>query len=336
MGGTIVLTLILCEFLLRILGYSPTHINPLNAFHKGDPKLGWIGVENYTGRFKKQDFDVLISTDSEGFRLNDINTNDNEILPTIIILGDSFTWGWGVENNQIFSYKLQRELINDFNIKNLGMNGYGNIQELILLKRTIENSSIPKQVFVMVFKNDFIDNIDKGNESRPYLEIDENSTKLMNTFVKNPIGGTLKNIKRNSYLLSYLSYSVHLYKLSKQIEKSNIEIINSNQNKDNKISYKAKKGMEYALNKFNKLAIEHKFDLNIVYIPSIGDDFSKNNQSPYRKAIRNITNKNNIKLIDLTEAYTENFDNYYLEHDEHWNTIGHSLAATILRKHISK
>ena len=45
-------TAVVGEGVLRLAGYSPSHVNPLKAFHEYDPVLGWRGRKDYTARFK--------------------------------------------------------------------------------------------------------------------------------------------------------------------------------------------------------------------------------------------------------------------------------------------
>ena len=53
---------------LRLAGYSPANVNPLKAFHEYDPLTGHIGKKNYSGRFRRPEFDASVVHDSRGFR----------------------------------------------------------------------------------------------------------------------------------------------------------------------------------------------------------------------------------------------------------------------------
>lgn len=60
------------EVMLRAMGYSPIHVNPLGAFHEGHPLVGYRGKPNFSGRFRRADFDVVIAHDQNGIRTLDL------------------------------------------------------------------------------------------------------------------------------------------------------------------------------------------------------------------------------------------------------------------------
>jgi hypothetical protein len=327
---SVIFSLIVCEIILRVMGYDPTFVNPLNSFHKGDKELGWIGVSNFSGRFQKTDFNVLVSTNEDGFRFDKSNLNNKEDSKKVFFLGDSFVWGWGVDNENLFSDKLQFLLGENYDVDNYGVNAYGNVQELILFERLLSRNMVPTYLFVMIFKNDFSDNIDAQNGRRPFYNIDNEEVVLKNFPVSHPIGSWFKTFRRKSYILTYLSYWVNYYKQSRHQEKLEDNIIDVSKHNE-KINRKSYLVMKHILNKFKSICYKNSINFYVVYIPYINDFKTL---TPYRNSIANISRELGIDYIDLTDYFKDNAKKYYFKHDEHWNKEGHLLAAETLKLYI--
>ena len=82
-------------------------------------------------KFSNPEFQTTLNFDKYR-RLNLTDDNINEKEQIIITLGDSFTMGWGVENDETFAYNLQK-IINQ-KILNLGVASYGTVREIKRLK----------------------------------------------------------------------------------------------------------------------------------------------------------------------------------------------------------
>ncbi len=97
-----------------------------------DPAKGWISkpdlrdVKVFNGK--------TLNTNSKGFRGKvDYSYDKNPDKKRVLIVGDSFTFGDEVSDDETYSYYLQ-EMFADAEIINMGVHGYGHDQMLILLK----------------------------------------------------------------------------------------------------------------------------------------------------------------------------------------------------------
>jgi len=112
---------------------------------------------NYIGRSYK------VFTDSNGARIAEKNINDEKKTNEILLIGDSFSFGYGVNYEDTFAYILQLNL--DVNINNLSVSGYGTVQSLKMLKKNLKNEKIIIYGFIEdhlrrnVVKCGFIDGI---------------------------------------------------------------------------------------------------------------------------------------------------------------------------------
>jgi len=64
---------------------------------------------NYSGRLKQGEFDTGIRINSLGYRGGDVPADKGDAL-RILVAGDSFTFGWGVNDNEAYPAQLQERL----------------------------------------------------------------------------------------------------------------------------------------------------------------------------------------------------------------------------------
>lgn len=326
---SLVVSLLLGEGLLRVLGYDPAFVNPLNSFHQADSELGWLGVPGFSARFQKQEFDAQVSANQEGFRALESPVKPNSNAKKSFFLGDSFTWGWGVSNGQVFTDVLQTDLGADYRLKNYGVNAYGNVQEFLLLERILKAGNVPDSVYVMLNSNDFSDNLDRRHLSRPYYEVLQGTPTLKNIPVEDPIGGWVKTLRRQSYLLTFLSYWINYYQATRDHETLQAEVLDQKKAKKSQasVSDNSYAVMRHVLQDFKSLCAEHDIDLHVVYTPSLRD-FT--DATPYGRAVGHISASLDISFIDLSQVFAPSPAQYYFSEDEHWNGRGHARAAQAL------
>ncbi len=119
--GSTLFCAIALELALRIFSPVTTFVNPLGSFHQPDPDLGWTGTPNVSARFKKVDFDVAVSLDANGFRKKAAKVQPASGSPVVAVFGDSFTWGWGVDDGKVLTDVAQDEAGPAFDIRNYGV-----------------------------------------------------------------------------------------------------------------------------------------------------------------------------------------------------------------------
>lgn len=101
-------------------------------------------------------YGVTIKTNSLGFRDYEYDIDKSKDKKRIIFLGDSFTLGWGVPFENIFSKQLEKMLNKEekkFEVINMGTGNYNSIMELELFK--LKGLKLtPDLVILMYFIND--------------------------------------------------------------------------------------------------------------------------------------------------------------------------------------
>ena len=137
----------LLEFGLRVTGIEKGRVIPPPIFQKSPvPDISYALKPNIT----EPAFRSTVRTNSLGFRSAEPNGK-----PVLAVLGDSITFGYGVENNETLPAQLQ-PLLPEWDVQNSGVPGYNMRQEAATYANTFAPLN-PKAVIVMFYWNDLED-----------------------------------------------------------------------------------------------------------------------------------------------------------------------------------
>ncbi len=102
-------------------------------------------------RFANREFDVAFDVNSLGVR------DDEAALraPQVVVAGDSFAMGWGVERDQTFARRVQS--LTGLRVLNTGVSSYGTARELLLLRRV--DTSHMRFLLIQYDRNDAWENV---------------------------------------------------------------------------------------------------------------------------------------------------------------------------------
>jgi lysophospholipase L1-like esterase len=170
-GCTAVVTLLLLEGVTRLFHAGGITLSR-GRLHTFDPEAGWRCLPDVDVRYEHPgSFNVRVRCNSRGLRDREHAETKPAGVQRIVVLGDSFMWGYGVENEEMFSTVLERCLPNTETI-NFGVNGYSTVQELVRL----ENEGFryaPDWIVLMFSDNDLEDNFDDKDGGRPVARLDD-------------------------------------------------------------------------------------------------------------------------------------------------------------------
>lgn len=123
-----------------------------------DEAAGYRLAPDFEGRLERAGHVTEFRTNAQGLRSDPMSAKTK---PRILALGDSFTWGWGVGQDEPWIARVAAELADDgieTEPLNGGVNGYGTESALALLRR-LGPELQPDVVLLGFFANDYTDNL---------------------------------------------------------------------------------------------------------------------------------------------------------------------------------
>jgi len=165
---SILFALFLSEIALRLMGFKPLYVSPeRDRFWKYDSLLGWAHEPGQKGIFETPQFHIVVRINEKGLRDRPHSYERQNDIGRILVLGDSFAWGYGVEESERFSQLLEKSL--DVEVINAGVSGYSTDQELLWYK----NEGIK-------YETDLVILVLAGND------VGDNDQQLVNTIYYKP------------------------------------------------------------------------------------------------------------------------------------------------------
>jgi hypothetical protein len=154
------------EVALRLLDYPfrTKWVPSENALAQFDPELGWAYIPNrsVTQRFGSYGRPIEMHFNDIGSRVGEPGLRFDPARPTVVFVGDSYTFGHGVTYEESFVGQFERYSGLPYQVVNLGVQGYGTDQSLLSLRRHIED--FDTKVVVYTFLLDHVkrnDNADR-------------------------------------------------------------------------------------------------------------------------------------------------------------------------------
>ncbi|MCA9727056.1 MAG: hypothetical protein KC729_05180 [Candidatus Eisenbacteria bacterium] len=125
-------------------------------FIRFDPRYGWANIPGRSARFQRLEFDTQVRINEDGFRGPRIPMARTTGKSRILVLGDSYVFGHGVEDDETFCAVLAH-ILPSTEVVNFGVSGYSTDQELLLLQdRGLAYH--PDVVLLCLYRNDILDN----------------------------------------------------------------------------------------------------------------------------------------------------------------------------------
>ena len=153
----LIILFISAEKILEMKGYkrfSPNdkqpEIIPGGKFFRKDRDLGFAHI---SGKYKfvyPDGYQFTVTNLENSFRVThplDTYNDESAKMDQIWIFGDSFVYGYSIDDDKTFSWLLQEKLPN-FEIVNYGVSGYSTVGSLIQFKKALEKNKKPKVIVV--------------------------------------------------------------------------------------------------------------------------------------------------------------------------------------------
>jgi len=358
----LVLGILLCEGILAL--FNPQVYRRPPRIWQFDAELGWQHVPEGNGRLITPEFDVEMRINKEGLRAGDFSRKKPEGVRRILVFGDSFVEGWGVESHEAVSEQLQKCMQDDHadsvEVINFGVAGYGTDQELLFYEK-LGKSYEPDVVIVLFYGNDLWNNASKrgiGAErgNKPFFRPQANGRLALGGV---PVIKTrywdearYRDAPLDVRLSRYLHEHWHLYVLIDKTLRSEVAPAKQSQYYDGLYGHDGDGQWQpvwqltgMLLKKFADAVHRRGAEFHVVYVPSIvqieeGDWQAKRAlhglvdqydlQKP-NKQLAAFAQRYNLQYVDLYPVFKQRAENQTLYlRDSHWNAAGHELAAQVL------
>ncbi len=320
-------------------------------FWQYDPLLGWAKAPGAEGRFFGYEYQVEIKFNSKGLRDEEVPYEKPEDEYRALALGDSFTAGLEIEQDEVWTEVLEDSLASKgkAQVINAGTRGYGTDQEYLFLKN--EGVKYDLDVVIVAFYvNDPLDNNRAYHTGRTYAKprfvLQEGKLLLTNVPPPRMPIDPARSIKR------WLRYS-YLYRFLEEMFF--------------KVSYREIPDFIYTYSRVYPSALEESWQVTeaivaamkdltdsvgagllFIYVPNKVQVY----QEQWDKAVGNygleaedydldkpnrllgeICERHEVVYIDLGPALRREVaqgGNPYYTIDDHWNAAGHRLTAQII------
>lgn len=295
-------TLFVCSVL-----FSKNH-----KYFRQDSALGWTFIPSMTGETK---------TNSLGFRGPEPDTTKDKIM----IIGDSFVSNIFIDTDSIFASRLDNKL-NNVQVLNFGVDGFGTVQEYLLLKKYLKEIDPVLIIFVVYLRNDFSDNIGGyWYYKRPFI---------FRSVIHNK--RDFEDLRDDIFPGSM----THTTLLKKPPELYTCRIPGS------EFSDILFSEMITMTKKVNDFAIQNKKEIIFFLAPSFVQTSNKywrmfldtvKDPENYKrdwpdKVLMKFAEKNKIEMYDLYTDLAGYGEKYYNIKNQHWNEAGNRIVSDIIYK----
>ncbi|MBI4353860.1 MAG: hypothetical protein HY595_01355 [Candidatus Omnitrophica bacterium] len=159
--SAVLIALLSAEWLVRLRVpynvYGWTRQIAQETISMPSPTLGYVNRPGASVRFRNKEFDTHVTINSRGLRDREYPYEESNPF-RIVVLGDSFAFGWGVEQAECVTEVLEERYLQGTDVINLSVSGYGTLQELRLFQEDGVKYH-PDLVLVLWFSNDLDERI---------------------------------------------------------------------------------------------------------------------------------------------------------------------------------
>jgi lysophospholipase L1-like esterase len=265
-----------------------------------------------------------VRTNSTGFREREFDPENGKRRYRIAVIGDSFTYGQGIDEKDRFTNLIEAELNktrNGFEVLNFGVPGAETVDEIRILEKVIARAK-PDFVLLQWFINDF-EGGDKSRRPRPFpiLPAETLNRKLMDTSALYVLASTQWGRIQERLNLSG-KYESYMFRRFGDPESAD-----------------SRTGMR-ELSDFIYLCEQHEIPLGIVLFPELVPNMDSAYPFDYlHDRIISIARQRNIEWLDLRETFapytkdgTECRKLYANRLDSHPSPFANRIAADSIVK----
>lgn len=353
------------EIGLRFGGYKILSFYSLNTFYQEHKLLGWEHVPDFSANFVGADFNGYVEINSQKYRDREYSLARVPGVKRMLVLGDSAVWGWGVNNDEVFTEIIENRLKN-YEIINFGRTAYGTDQEMLYFE---EEGVEYKPDYVALFftgSNDLINN--SGAPDKTYFVLEEGKLIHKNLSPKSFQNPLKKFLKKHSLLYFFIDYRLQILKqkikfLKAGKKKRNLPLANpkepplkSKSAETTKVELKdiavVQNTAKKTLTDFENIILDEmnkNWPVTIALLDRLHNDIIKNKgkliifchdcASLNTSFIEEFCRENGIPFVMLEKITVHYYGNKAINmrvRDGHWNKKGHTITADVVLRELIK
>ncbi len=317
----LLLLVLACELILRAAGPAPADSGgrgPERAYLtcEHDSLLGWIFPAGAVGDFEDDGSPVVIETNAWGLRGPEYDPAPEDLC--VVVLGDSYAFGWGVEEEASFPRQLERLLREHLGaptltVINAGIPGYGPYQQIAMLRQVRRYVTPDLVIATFSLANDPVDELRIARYAPDRLQEYDPALREPDAFLSR-----LSRHSRTASLLDQRTRSWQLFGANAGAE--------------------ARRLMTATWVRLIDECRQDGVPLIMVVVPQrnqilrgggLAGWFAGQLTGELRALPREIARRHGVPLVDLgpTLAVVQQHQDAFLPHDAHWTTAGHRAAA---------
>jgi lysophospholipase L1-like esterase len=322
-GATgLMIVIVILEFGARIVfsEWGPTLGGERVTFCEYDDLLGWAHRPNMSAGFSRQEFSVDVTINSNRLRDHEYPVGRNE-KNRMLVLGDSFGWGYGVDLTDRFDEVLERRH-SDWEIINASVSGYGTDQQFLYLRdRGIVFK--PDVVLLLLYSNDFVNNNAAAQYflNKPYFTLQGTDLELHNTPVPAlSIPQRLAHSLGRTYVLGRAYVGAKQF-LADMTRRRNVAEQESGSSGDYQLTLQL-------ISNIQRISRENGADFILVSVP-MGDDS--------KAVLRKLSDRAGFPYLPLDNFFENSGDeSTFFPNDGHWNAYGHRITADAVDAYLTE
>lgn len=314
-------TVFVCEVMSRIL--IPVSTGAVKMSMAGE--VLDIGPVEPGARFRlvTREYDVVNSISRDGFRGSAVSQ------PETVFVGDSFTFGQGVEDSETFAYRFCEE--SGASCANLGVPGTGTCDQVERLKHYLEVKGWrPKTVILSMLVmtkslgagNDLLDNIICENRKKQ-----AGSQPVADSLGVEPTEESKDGVGGGTSIYRSVLRHSNLARLVKYYFGPQLKSLLSPE-VDGRVLAESLKLTKKNLRQFEELSRQYGFELKIYLIHPVQDILG----GTYQETLKEIRALSSSEIESTAPLFVEDPQKYYYKMDGHFNKIGTEKVATFLQE----
>jgi len=355
--GSIFLSFLLSELLLRVIYKAPLLTAPVNSL-QNHGEYGIFNVPNYEGIFRTSAGLTHIKINAEGLRDHERNIEKDRSTLRILALGDSYVWGHGVEFDDLFlsitELKLKKYLSSHFDeslrwtnadVVKVGVGGWGPANQLAFLKN--EGDRYDPDVVVLCFftGNDYADSLD------PYQFAEYEGVRILRTSKLNITWKRRMHLWGRKHLFTYglvADIGKWIIKGRKDPNPEDVYFLNNCRVTQSERRTHEENTTFTIVNEFKRYCAEKKYSFYVLILPSrieFDENWAREIMKKYKiknseidldlptRKIRDYCEKNSIIHFEFLPVARKEVKNGLQGHfvsDSHYSPALHSVLGEFL------